>query len=326
MKYTGMRILSGIKPTGRLHLGNYFGMMRPAIELQNQGEAYYFIADYHALTTLHNPEELREYSQAIAVDFLACGLDPSKTVFFRQSDVDEVAEMTWLLSIVTPMGLLERCHAYKDQLAKGKSPTHAVFAYPVLMAADILIYQSDKVPVGRDQKQHIEVARDIAMKFNNAFGEVFKIPEPLIQKEADIVPGIDGQKMSKSYGNTIELFEDEKTVRKKIMSIKTDSTPVEAPKNPDTCALLALLKLVASPAETAEFIKRYKKGGIGYGEVKQRLAELTLEYFRPMRRKREELLSEPGKVDAILAEGGKRARAEAQKTLSRAKKAVGLRA
>lgn len=318
------RILSGIKPTGRLHLGNYFGMMKPSLELQERGEAYYFIADYHALTTLHQPRELKEYSRGIAVDFLACGLDPKKAVFFRQSDVPEVCELTWLLSTITPMGLLERCHAYKDHQAKDKSPNHAIFAYPVLMAADILIYQSDEVPVGRDQKQHIEVARDIAIKFNHVFGEVFKIPEPLIQKGVELIPGIDGQKMSKSYNNTIEIFEEPKSVQKKIMSIKTDSTPVEAPKNPDTCPLMALLKLLASPQETEQFVSRYRKGGIGYGEVKKRLAEIAVEFFREARARREKLLADPAHVDRVLAEGAERARAVARKTLQRAREAVGL--
>ena len=318
------RILSGIKPTGRLHLGNYFGMMRPSLELQNRGEAYYFIADYHALTTIHKPKELQEYTRGIAVDFLACGLDPAKAVFFKQSDVPEVLELTWLLSTVTPMGLLERCTTYKDNLAKEKGSNHALFAYPVLMAADILIYQSDDVPVGRDQKQHIEVARDIAVKFNNTFGEVFKVPEPLIQKGVELIPGTDGQKMSKSYNNTIEIFEDPKSVQKKIMSIKTDSTPVEEPKNPDRCPLMALLRLMASPEETEQFVSRYRKGGIGYGEVKKRLAELTVEMFREARARREELLADPSRVDQVLVEGAERARTVARKTLAKAREAAGL--
>ena len=318
------RILSGIKPTGRLHLGNYFGMMKPSLELQNRGEAYYFIADYHALTTLHQPKELKEYTRGIAVDFLACGLDPKKAVFFRQSDVPEVCELTWLLSTVTPMGLLERCHSYKDHLAREKSPNHSVFAYPVLMAADILIYESDEVPVGRDQKQHIEVARDIAIKFNNTFGGVFKVPEPLIQKGVELIPGTDGQKMSKSYNNTIELFEDPKLVRKKIMSIKTDSTPVEEPKDPDACPLMALLRLVAPAPETEHFMARYRKGGIGYGEVKKRLAELAVEYFKDARARRDCFLADPAKVDRVLAEGAERARAVARKTLGKAREAAGL--
>jgi len=318
------RILSGIKPTGRLHLGNYFGMMRPSLELQSRGEAYYFIADYHALTTLHKPKELKEYVRGIAVDFLACGLDPKKAVFFKQSDVPEVCELTWLLSTVTPMGLLERCHAYKVYKEKEQSPSHAILSYPVLMAADILIYQSDDVPVGRDQKQHVEVARDIAIKFNNAFGEVFKIPEPLIQKDVELIPGTDGQKMSKSYNNTIELFEEPQSVQKKIMSIKTDSTPVDEPKNPDTCPLMALLKLVAPVSETEQFLSRYRKGGIGYGEVKKRLAELAVDYFKEARARREELLANPASVDRALADGAGRARLVARETLDRARRAVGL--
>src|SRR6187200_1109023 len=249
-----MRILSGIQPSGALHLGNYFGMMRPAIELQEKGEAFYFIANYHSMTSLFDAEERRKNTLDVALDFLACGLDPKKTVFFRQSDVPEVTELTWLLTTVTPMGLLERCHSYKDKLARGVSPNHGLFAYPVLMAADILIYDSNIVPVGRDQKQHVEVARDIAIKFNESYGRTFVIPEPQIREAVAVVPGTDGQKMSKSYGNTIEIFGEEKAIRKKIMSIVMDSRGPQEPKpDADQNIAVQLLKLVAPAGVGREF-------------------------------------------------------------------------
>src|SRR6188768_1929367 len=249
-----MRILSGIQPSGTLHLGNYFGMMRPAIELQDKGEAFYFIANYHSMTSLTDAAERRKNSLDVALDFLACGLNPKKTVFFRQSDVPEVTELTWLLTTVTPMGLLERCHSYKDKIARGVSPNHGLFAYPVLMAADILIYDSNIVPVGRDQKQHVEVTRDIAVKFNEAYGPTFVLPEPQIRDEVAVVPGTDGQKMSKSYGNTIEIFGEEKAVRKKIMSIVTDTrAPAEPKPDAEKNIALQLLKLVAPDAVAQDF-------------------------------------------------------------------------
>ena len=319
-----MRILSGIQPSGKLHIGNYFGMMKPAIELQSRGQAYLFIANYHALTTVTDPEQLRADSRDVALDFLACGLDPEKTVFFRQSDVPEVTELTWLLSIVTPMGLLERCHSYKDKLAKGIPASAALFNYPVLMAADILAYQSTVVPVGRDQKQHVEVTRDIAIKFNNQFGEVFTIPEPSISESVAVVPGLDGQKMSKSYGNTIELFDDPKEARRRIMRIVTDSTPLEDPKNPDTCNIFALYRLFATPEETAEMAARYRAGNFGYGTAKKALAEIYERTFAPMRERRAALASDPDRVEAIMQQGAARARAEARKTLDAARRAVGL--
>ncbi|MCU0858871.1 MAG: tryptophan--tRNA ligase, partial [Pontiellaceae bacterium] len=253
-----MRILSGIQPSGKLHIGNYFGMMKPALELQEQGEAFLFIADYHALTTINDAAALRMMVKDVALDFLAAGLDPSKTAFYRQSDVPEVQELAWLLSIVTPMGLLERCHSYKDKTAKGFAATHGLFAYPVLMAADILCVQSTVVPVGRDQKQHVEVTRDIAAKFNHQFGEVFTIPEPSIRDSVAVVPGIDGQKMSKSYGNTLEIFGDPAALKKRVMQIVTDSTPLEEPKNPDTCNAYALYRLFATEAESADLAARYR--------------------------------------------------------------------
>lgn len=319
-----MRILSGIQPSGKLHLGNYFGMMKPAIELQARGQAYLFIANYHALTSVADPARLRADTWDVALDFLACGLDPEKTIFFRQSDVPEVTELTWLLSIVTPMGLLERCHSYKDKLAKGIPASAALFNYPVLMAADILAYQSHIVPVGRDQKQHVEVTRDIAVKFNNTFGEIFTIPEPSIAETVAVVPGLDGQKMSKSYGNTIELFGDPKEARQRIMRIVTDSTPLEAPKNPDGCNIFALYKLLATEDEAADLAARYRAGNFGYGTAKKALADKLESTFAPLRARRQELARDPDRVEAILQHGAERARAEARRTLDAARRAVGI--
>lgn len=319
-----MRILSGIQPSGKLHLGNYFGMMRPALQLQEQGEAYLFIANYHALTSLHDREQLMQGTWDVALDFLACGLDPERTVFFRQSDVPEVHELTWLLSIVTPMGLLERCHSYKDKTARGIAASHGLFAYPVLMAADILLYQSNVVPVGRDQKQHVEVTRDIAIKFNNEFGEVFTIPEPSIPDEVAVVPGLDGQKMSKSYGNTIELFGDIKETKARIMRIVTDSKGLEDPKDPATCNVFALYKLFASDAQRQEMEANYRGGNYGYGHAKKALAAIFEETFEPFRARRAELQANPDYVEEVLRKGAERARAEATKTLDRARDAVGL--
>lgn len=323
--FGAMRILSGIQPSGALHLGNYFGMMKPAVELQEKGEAFYFIADYHSMTSLFDAELRRRYSLGVALDFLACGLDPERTVFFRQSDVPEVTELTWLLSTVTPMGLLERCHSYKDKLAKGISPSHGLFSYPVLMAADILIYDSNVVPVGKDQKQHVEVTRDIAIKFNERYGRTFVLPEPLIREETAAVPGVDGQKMSKSYGNTIEIFGEEKALRKKIMSIVMDSRPVEAPK-PDADRNLAvrLLKLVAPPEEAKECEERLRAGGFGYGELKKKLFEHYWAYFEKARRRRTELEKNLDYVQEVLRKGAQRAREVAGKVLSRARRAAGL--
>src|SRR5438876_7666605 len=246
---TTMRILSGIQPSGVLHIGNYFGMMRPAIALQAEGEALYFIADYHALTSVRDPEVLRAHSRRVALDFLACGLDPERATLFRHSDVPEVTELAWILSTVAPMGLLERAHSYKDKLARGMAPTVGLFSYPVLMAADILIYDSDVVPVGKDQKQHIEMTRELARKMNEPFGQSFKLPEPRINPQTQVVPGLDGQKMSKSYGNNIDIFGDEKETRKRVMSIVTDSTPVEAPKDPKKSTIFQLYSLFASKNE-----------------------------------------------------------------------------
>jgi len=319
------RILSGIKPTGRPHLGNYFGMMQPGIEWQDRGEAFYFIADYHALTTVHDPAAMREHTRSVALDFLACGLDPKKAVLFKQSDVPEVTELAWLLTCLTPMPMLENCHAYKDHLAKGKVPSHGLFAYPVLMAADILLYNSNIVPVGRDQKQHVEVTRDLAEKANRTFGPVFTVPQPSIVAEVATVIGLDGQKMSKSYNNTIGLFEEEKVLRKKIMSIVTDSAAVEEPKDPESSSIVALYKLCADPAAVALMEDQFRAGGLGYGEFKKRLFEALWEKFAPFRSRRAELASDPSTLDAILADGASRARAVALPTMERVRSAMGLR-
>ncbi len=319
-----MRILSGIQPSGTLHLGNYFGMMKPAIELQEKGDAYYFIADLHALTTVRDPAALRVHSRELAVDFLACGLDPARSVFFRQSDVPAVTELAWILSTVTPMGLLERCHSFKDKTARGLGATHGLFAYPVLMAADILIYDSDLVPVGRDQKQHLEVTRDIAIKINEIYGDVFKLPEPSIREDTAIVPGLDGAKMSKSYGNTIEIFAPENVLKKKVMGIKTDSTPVEAPKPVENSAILGLYKLVANEADFRAMESDFLNGGVGYGDLKKRLFGGIWEFFASQRARREEILSDSALVDRVLNEGAIKARETADKVMTRVRKAVGL--
>jgi tryptophanyl-tRNA synthetase len=321
-----MRILSGIQPTGILHIGNYFGMMRPAIALQESpaNETFYFIADYHALTTITNAETLRANSRQVALDFLACGLDVERGVLFRQSDVPQVAELTWILSTVTPKGLLERAHSYKDKVARGLPASAGLFNYPVLMAADILIYDSDLVPVGKDQKQHLEMTRDIAVKFNETFGDCFKLPEPQIQAATETVPGVDGQKMSKSYGNTIDIFGDEKETRKRVMSMVTDSSPVEAPKDPDSSTIVQLYSLFATKHETETMREAFRKGGTGYGDFKKQLFARLWEYFEPMRKRRAEILKDPGYIDAVLKRGAERANVEADKVMKRVRAAVGL--
>ena len=319
-----MRILSGIQPTGVLHIGNYFGMMRQAIALQEEGETFYFIADLHALTSVRDPKTLRANSHRVALDFLACGLDPERAALFRQSDVPEVTELAWILSTAAPMGLLERAHSYKDKLARGLAPTVGLFNYPVLMAADILIYNSDVVPVGKDQKQHIEITRDLAAKINETYGDVFKLPESRIQAATEVVPGVDGQKMSKSYANTIEIFGDEKETRKRVMSIVTDSTPVEAPKDPSKSTIVQLYSLVASKDEIANMRERFQKGGIGYGDFKKQLFEKLWEYFAPMRKRRDEVLRDESYIDQVLARGAKRANEAADQVMKRVRNAVGL--
>src|SRR5258707_419494 len=319
-----MRILSGIQPSGALHLGNYFGMMRPAIELQEQGEAYYFIANYHSMTSLFDADQRRKNTLDVALDFLACGLDPKKSVFFKQSDVPEVTELAWMLTTITPMGLLERCTSYKDKISKGLSPYHGLFAYPVLMAADILIYDSNLVPVGRDQKQHLEVTRDLAIKWNQTYGETLVVPEAHIRGEVAEVLGIDGQKMSKSYGNAIEIFGDEKAIRKKIMSILMDSrTPQEPKPDAEKNIAIQLLKLVAAPELAKDVEDRLRAGGLGYGDLKKALFEQYWNYFATARAKRKELVASLGYVHEVLATGAARARAVAGAVLKRAKRASG---
>jgi tryptophanyl-tRNA synthetase len=319
-----MRILSGIQPSGALHIGNYFGMMKPAISLQAEGEAFYFIADYHALTSLRDPEILRENSRRVALDFLACGLDPERAALFRHSDVPQVTELAWILSTVAPMGLLERAHSYKDKLARGLAATVGLFSYPVLMAADILIYDSDVVPVGKDQKQHIEMTRDLAVKMNETFGQIFKLPEARIQTATETVPGIDGQKMSKSYGNNIDIFGDEKEMRKRVMSIVTDSIPVEAPKDPAKSTIFKMYSLVASKDEIAAMREQFLKGGTGYGDFKKQLFEKLWEYFAPMRKRREEILADKSYIDSVLSKGASRANEIADQVMKRVRRAIGL--
>ena len=321
-----MRILSGIQPSGALHLGNYFGMMRPAIELQEKGEAFYFIADYHSMTSLFDAAERRKNTLDVALDFLACGLDPQKSVFFKQSDVPQVTELSWLLSTVTPMSLLEKGHSFKDKSAKGIPVNHALFAYPVLMAADILIYDSNIVPVGRDQKQHVEMTRDIAIKFNEQYGRTFVIPEPQIRDESALVPGLDGQKMSKSYGNTIEIFGDEKIIRKKIMGIVMDSrTPQEPKPDADKNLAVQLLKLVAPPEIAKDTEERLRAGGLGYGDLKKALFEHYWNHFTAARARRAELAANLDHVNRVLKDGATRAGALARQVLERAKTACGLK-
>ncbi len=321
----GMRILTALQPSGKLHVGNYFGAMKPAVELQGEGECFYFIADYHAMTSGRDGAALRENVRESAIDFLACGLDPEKSVFFRQSSVPEVNELAWILSTVCPMSLLSKCHSYKDKTAQGIAPNHALFAYPVLMAADILLYDSNQVPVGKDQKQHLEVTRDLAVKLNEAHGDdTVVLPEAIIRKETELVTGLDGRKMSKSYNNTLPIFGDEKTLKKLVMKIQTDSTPVEEPKATGDSAIIALYRLFVDEPDVARMIADHQSGGFGYGDFKKRLAEAYWDYFAPMRQRRGEILAQPGYVDEVLANGAARAREEAAKVLARVKRAVGL--
>ena len=321
-----MRYLTGLQPSGQLHIGNYFGAIKSAIEVQNKGEAFYFIANYHAMTTLTSPSQLRENTINMAIDFLACGMDPQKAIIFSQSAVPEVNELAWILSTVCPMGLLERCHSYKDKIAKGFSPNHGLFAYPALMAADILLYNSDAVPVGKDQKQHVEVTRDLAGKINDAFGgDIFKLPEPIINEVTATVPGLDGQKMSKSYGNTLPIFGEEKALRKLInKKLVTDATPLEDPKPTEGSIILALYKLFATTEQYNEMVAAHQRGGVGYGQFKKDLFEAYWEYFRAAREKREWLVANPDYVTGVLTDGAARAREEANITLTRVREAVGL--
>ncbi len=319
-----LKILSGIQPSGSLHLGNYLAMMKPMISYMDQSELYVFIVNYHAMTSVSDGKKLAEGTLDVASDFLALGLDPNKCFFWVQSDVPEVTELTWILTCNTPMGLLERCHSYKDKIAKGISPNHGLFAYPVLMAADILLYQANIVPVGKDQKQHIEVTRDIAIKFNNMFGETFVVPEGEINDEVATVPGVDGQKMSKSYDNTIEIFLDEKTLKKKVMGIKTDSTPVEEPKNPETCNLFQIYRHFAPENRVKEVKKLYLEGGAGYGTLKKELVGILWDYFKDNREEKLRLSRDPGYIRDVLKHGAEKARAVASVTLTDVRNKVGL--
>ena len=320
-----MKILSGIQPSGQLHIGNYFGMMLPMIRNMERGELYAFIVNLHALTSVHDRERLVGDTLRATADFLALGLDPDRCILWAQSDVPEVTELTWILSTLTPMGLLERCHSYKDKIARGIPPSHGLFSYPVLMAADILLYRAELIPVGKDQKQHVEVARDIALKFNNTFGDTFVLPEHEIDKNVATVPGLDGQKMSKSYGNTIGIFLDEKELKKRVMSIVTDSAPVEAVKDPDKCNLYNIFKLFASEDRLAEVHDLYVNGGAAYGRIKQELVSILWEYFRKAREKREELVRNPAYLCEVLGKGAAKAREKASYTLDLVRDRVGLR-
>ncbi len=319
------RILSGIQPSGTLHIANYFAMMKPMIEYQDEHELFCFIVNYHAMTSMTEGEELRKNTLDAALDFLALGLDPEKCYFWVQSDIPEVTELTWILSCHTSLGLLERSHSYKDKVARGLVPNAGLYTYPILMAADILLFKAEIIPVGKDQKQHIEITRDIAERFNSTFGEILVIPEPRISDEIAVIPGIDGQKMSKSYGNTIEIFEDEKTLKKKVMRIVTDSTPVEDPKDPESCNVFALYRLFADSEMLGTMKDKYAAGGTGYGEVKKELLQLILDYFRPFKEKREELKKDIGEVHNILKKGAEKTREIAAETLDEIKNAVGLR-
>jgi tryptophanyl-tRNA synthetase len=319
-----MRVLSGIQPSGSLHLGNYFGMMSKMIAYQEETELYCFIANYHAQTSLSDGQALARGTLAAAANFLALGMDPDKSTFWVQSDLPEVQELTWILSNFTPMGLLERCHSYKDKVVKGIAANHGLFAYPVLMTADILLFQSEKVPVGKDQKQHVEVARDIAIKFNNEYGDIFTLPEPEIDEEVATVPGLDGQKMSKSYGNTIDLFADDKALRKQIMRIVTAPIPVEDPKDPDACNVYKIFRLFLDKAGDTALRERYRAGGLAFGDVKQELFETVRDYFAPLAEHRKELLANPDGIRDVLARGADKARFAASKTLRKVRKKTGL--
>jgi tryptophanyl-tRNA synthetase len=319
-----MRVLSGIQPTGRFHWGNYFGAIRQYIDLQHEHESYYFIANLHALTTIRDAETLRSLTRDAAIDLLALGLDPQKATLFVQSDVPEVSELCWILMTGTPLGLLERCHAYKEKKARGLTADAGLFTYPVLMAADILAYDANWVPVGQDQVQHIEVCRDLANSFNHQFGKAFVLPEARLLGEAAKVPGTDGEKMSKSYNNTIGIFEDPKAVRKKIMRMPTDSRPMEAPADPQQDRLVQLYRLVAAPEQVAAMEQLYLRGGFGYGEVKKALADAADAYFEIARQRRLELEQQPDYVTEVLDEGARKARAAARAVLDRVKQACGI--
>ncbi len=319
-----MRVLSGIQPTGRFHWGNYFGAIRQYIALQGQEQSFFFIADFHALTTIRDRDLLRQNIRDAAMDLLALGLNPDRACLFRQSDVPEVTELTWLLMTITQMHLLEKCHAYKDKKAKGLAADAGLFTYPVLMAADILAYDSTHVPVGADQIQHVEVARDLAQRFNSLYGDCLQLPEAMVLPESAKVPGLDGEKMSKSYGNTIDIFETPKKMRKKIMSITTDSTAMESPKNAATCTVFELYRLFADEQRQAALRQRYEAGGMGYGEAKEQLYQAAMEMFGPAFERRAALEANPDQLEDILRQGAAKARARAQEVLARVREACGL--
>jgi tryptophanyl-tRNA synthetase len=320
----GKQVLAGIQPTGIQHLGNYFGAVRQFIALQEGNRAAYFVADLHSLTSIRDAEERRRLTRGLALDFLALGLDPARSVLYRQSDLPEVSELAWVLTTVTPMGLLQRCVSYKEKLEAGLSPDHGLFAYPVLQAADILIWSADLVPVGQDQKQHLEVTRDIAVKFNLTYGEVLTLPEPYILEDVAVVPGADGRKMSKSYDNTIEMFAPEKRLRKQIMGIVTDSKGVDEPKDPKTSTIFQLYTLFANPEERAALDVAFRKGGVGYGDAKKALLDKVLAYFGPAREKRAELEARPVTVEVVLRDGAARARAATAKLVQAVRDATGI--
>lgn len=318
------RVLSGIQPSGKLHLGNYFGMIKRMVEYQASSDLFCFIANLHSLTTVQDPEALKKLTLEAATDMLALGIDPEKSHFWVQSDVPEVTELTWILSCISSMGMMERAHSYKDKIAKGIQPSLGLFNYPVLMAADILLIQAESVPVGKDQKQHLEMTRDLATKFNHHFGETFVIPEPDIQEMVATVPGTDGQKMSKSYGNTIPIFGTEKEIKKAVMGIVTDSKGVEDPKDPDTCNVFAMYQLFTSPSELEEMEAAYRKGGMGYGDAKKKLLEKIQLHFAPYQEKRAHLEANPQKVEEILEAGAEKVRKISLETLKKVREKTGL--
>ncbi|MEC8753923.1 MAG: tryptophan--tRNA ligase [Verrucomicrobiota bacterium] len=318
------RAISGIQPSGKLHIGNYFGMMKPAIDMQKEHETFLFIADYHALTSVRDPNLLKNLIKDAVLDFLACGIDPEKVFLYKQSDVPQVHELSWFLSVLAPMGLLERCHSFKDKLAKGLNSTHGLFSYPILMASDILSIKASIVPVGKDQKQHVEVTRDLAIKFNNLYGEVFDLPNPLINERVASIPGVDGQKMSKSYNNVIGIFESDKILEKKIKKIVTDSKNIEDKKDPESCNIFSLYKLFSNADEQKELAKNYYAGGMGYGYAKNSLLKKINQYFEPMREKRLELEADNDYIEDILKNGAKKASLIASDVLKNVKTAVGL--
>lgn len=321
------RVLSGIQPSGQLHLGNYAGAIRQFVEMQADHEMFVFVAAYHALTSTRDPAALRANTRQVVIDYIAFGLDPARTHLYRQQDVPQVTELAWLLGCVCPKHMMDKATSFKDKTAKGLPASIGLYTYPVLQAADILSVDPDFVPVGEDQRQHVEITRDLAGKFNHYYGEVFRLPELIVRQGAGVVPGVDGQKMSKSYGNTIDPFMEEKPLRKRIMKIQTDSTPMEAPKNPETCTVFQIFRALAGPDDprTAALAERYRAGGMGYGEAKQQLFELILDHFASARAKRQELLADPGYVEQVLREGAAAAQERMEGVLDRARKAVGLR-